>query len=198
MHCTCYVSKGTQSEDDAAFHNAAKAMVRSTAKKQKEMQENGTDADVLNECKMGMNSLIGSVFVATGTHTCSATLGAHLVRNTSRFLHSHDFQCVNLKDHHKEEPADYSLNNANGNFFLTSACQNYTKRGRDLENVPSCRFLHKCYVGRGVWGNLLSRIIACLNRQRPSTTSTKSYTMRFSKPRITSRLRSPMSVRCVI
>ncbi len=42
-------------------------------------------------------------------------------------------------------------------------------------------------------GNFLSRIIACFKRQRPSITSTMSYTIRFSKPRITSRLRRPMS-----
>ena len=39
----------------------------------------------------------------------------------------------------------------------------------------------------------LSLIIACRNRQAPSTTLTKSYTMRFSNPITTSRLRSPMS-----
>ncbi len=42
-------------------------------------------------------------------------------------------------------------------------------------------------------GKRLSRIIACRNRQRPSITSTISYTIRFSSPRTTSRFLKPIS-----
>ena len=141
MYCTCYVGKGTQEEDSEAFNTAAKCMVRCTANKVKEMEDEGKDVDVVNTFKLGMASLIGSAFMATKAHTCSATLGAFLTRKKFRFGYSHDFQWTNIHDYHRETPNDAVFLHNEGNYFVERKCRTYLNRGSKLENVCLYYFL---------------------------------------------------------
>ena len=125
MCCACYVGKGTQEEDSEAFNIAAKCMVRSTSKKVKEMEHAGKTVDIINAYKMGMASLIGSAFMGTKAHTCSATLGAFLTRKKFRFGYSHDFQWTNMHDFHKNIPNDAAFLHNDGNYFVERRCSTY-------------------------------------------------------------------------
>ena len=84
---SCHSTKGTQKEDTEDF----KKMGRYAASRWKQTRKE-------NPLFEGLSRLMGAVIVNTSEHVCSAPMAACLLRNGSRFQHSHKFKCVPIRE----------------------------------------------------------------------------------------------------
>ena len=144
IHASCYSTKGTQREDSEEFSR----MGRCAAARWKETRR---DTPLFE----GLSRLMGAVMVNTSEHICSAPMAAHILRNGSRFRHSHRFKCIPIREtidmlcsENGEETMEMSVLSHDKGCFLQNEALNHLLRPKRFEDTSLLDFFQECEVVR--------------------------------------------------